>query len=321
MREQINASLLSSMKDSIPKDQNLAYVLMDILHMGKESIYRRLRGEVPFTFDEVVKISRKLRISLDNIVNENKGRAVFSLHLIPSINFMEDYYRALESKHAVFEIMSKDPNAVLRLAYNTLSYGVYMQYEAISKFRLYKWYYQFLEKQTFGLLSDFKVPQKILDAQRRFIKNYYTISNIQIILDKNAFDSFITDINYFYRLNLISEEELQELREELLKMIFDWEQLAKRGVTDSGNEVSIYISNINFEACYVNFESKELKMSQICVYSIDTLTSRDSVICNTHKEWIDSLKRCSTLISRSGEMERIEFFNRQRKLVADLLKR
>ncbi|MDR1876091.1 MAG: hypothetical protein LBQ84_00550 [Flavobacteriaceae bacterium] len=319
VRERINASLVSSMKNNIPEGENLADILTGILNVGKESVYRRLRGEVPFTFEEVVKISRKLRVSLDNIVNEEKEHAVFSLHLIPSIDFMEDYYKALESNHVIFNMMSKDPDSVLRLAYNTLPYGIYLRYETISKFRLYKWVYQFLKTQTTVSLADFEVPEKILTAQKKFVENYYTISNIQIILDKNAFSSFITDINYFYRLNLISEKEIEELKEELLQMIFNWEQLAKKGITNAGKEINIYISNINFEACYVHFKSKELELSQISLYSIDTLTSLDPVICNTHKKWIDSLKRYSTLITRSGEIERIEFFNNQRKLITELL--
>jgi hypothetical protein len=105
-------------------------------------------------------------------------------------------------------------------------------------------------------------------------------------------------------------------------MLFDWEQLAKRGKrrgTEVENEVLIYISNINFEACYSHFKSKELEFSQISLYSIDTLTSYDLLICKTHKEWIDSLKRYSTLITRSGEIERIEFFNKQKELITDLL--
>ena len=33
---------------------------MDTLYIGKEDVYRRLRGEVPFTLQEAALVSRKL---------------------------------------------------------------------------------------------------------------------------------------------------------------------------------------------------------------------------------------------------------------------
>ena len=50
------------MKEKIPDGVNLANTLMDILYIGKEAVYRRLRGEVPFTLNEASIISKKLDI-------------------------------------------------------------------------------------------------------------------------------------------------------------------------------------------------------------------------------------------------------------------
>ena len=43
----INTDLIDAMKIYLPKGNNLANALMDILYLGKEATYRRLRGEVP----------------------------------------------------------------------------------------------------------------------------------------------------------------------------------------------------------------------------------------------------------------------------------
>lgn len=47
--------LINEMKERIPPGHNLANYLTDTLYMGKEAVYRRLRGEVAFTFDGGVK--------------------------------------------------------------------------------------------------------------------------------------------------------------------------------------------------------------------------------------------------------------------------
>lgn len=48
-----NANLIEAMKEKLPLKGQLADMLMDTLYIGKEAVYRRLRGEVPFTLQGV----------------------------------------------------------------------------------------------------------------------------------------------------------------------------------------------------------------------------------------------------------------------------
>ncbi len=73
MTDKLNSGLIESMKEKIPEGANLANLLMDILYIGKEAVYRRLRGEVPFTFTEAAVISQKLGVSLDQLIGANFG--------------------------------------------------------------------------------------------------------------------------------------------------------------------------------------------------------------------------------------------------------
>ena len=85
--------LINQMKERIPPGHNLANYLTDTLYMGKEAVYRRLRGEVAFTFDEIAVISHNLGISIDQIIgNHLSNRVTFDLNLLHSPNLMESYY-------------------------------------------------------------------------------------------------------------------------------------------------------------------------------------------------------------------------------------
>ena len=68
MKNKIVNELITAMKARVPEKQNLAGYLADTLCMGKEAVYRRLRGEVSFTLEEVALISRRLGISIDQII-------------------------------------------------------------------------------------------------------------------------------------------------------------------------------------------------------------------------------------------------------------
>lgn len=91
-----NANLIEAMKDKLPVKGKLADMLMDTLYIGKEAVYRRLRGEVPFTFQEAALVSRKLGISLDTIIGSSfKTNAMFDMNIVDYDHPFESYYDIL----------------------------------------------------------------------------------------------------------------------------------------------------------------------------------------------------------------------------------
>ena len=67
------------------------------MYIGKEAIYRRLRGEVPFTLEEAALISRKLGVSLDNVIGVCfSSNAVFDLNVVDHEDPFETYYSLLK---------------------------------------------------------------------------------------------------------------------------------------------------------------------------------------------------------------------------------
>ena len=107
----------------------------------------------------------------------------------------------------------------------------------------------------------------------------------------------------------------EEIKKELFLLADELEELAINGKTADGNRVRIYVSNINFEATYSYVDTNNLQLSLIRIYSINSITTMDNEIFCTLKEWIQSLKKFSTLISESGEMQRIQFFKQQREII------
>lgn len=317
MKNQLNDELVSAIRNNVSDDINIANLLINTLSMSKEAVYRRLRGDVPFTFEEVAQISSQLAISLDNIVNIKNAKQT-SPHLNPNLctinNPLDHYCENLENCIRIFQKMNKSKDSKARLAINSLPYVFYLPYPHIAKFRLYRWIYQMQAMPTIGTYEEMIVPKNVLDVEKRFITEHKQISDTTIILDHNVFKSFIGDVNYFYKLNLLSDIDLKLIKNELIQMISELETIATTGIEKTGNRINIYISNIDLESSYIHFEYEDYKESFLKVFSIKMINFQNSTICNTQKEWIDSLKRYSTLISESGEIQRIKFFNEQRNL-------
>ena len=308
--------LISEMKERIPRGHNLANYLTDTLCMGKEAVYRRLRGEVAFTFDEIAVISHNLGISIDQIIgNHLSNRVTFDMNLLHSSNFLESYYESVERYLRIFHLVNEDQNSELYSATSTIPFTLYSSYEYLSKFRISRWIYQNGKMKTPNSLSDMHVPEKIINAHKKLSESIRKAGKTYFIWDSNIFHSFVKEIKYFAGLNLISTSDVMCLKNELQQLLTDLENLSIKGEFSEGHELYIYLSNIDFEATYSYIGRKDFQISLFRVYSINSMDSQSPQICQIQKNWIQSLKRHSTLISGSGEAQRIAFLEKQRSII------
>lgn len=223
---------------------------------------------------------------------------------------MEGHVEALSSvKEATHSELGTSSNIIPM----TISLG----HQTLSKFRLFKWMYQndTLETDTFDELV---FPTEIFDIQQQYVDISDNFQLTQHIFDAMIFQNMINEIRYFNDIQLITEENKNQLKEELFNLSGRLEELAKKGQNEQGNQVKIYISNINFEATYSYAEIDKHLLSLIRVYAINAITTQDPQISESLKNWIQSLKKFSTLISESGEMQRIHFFKKQCELIEAL---
>ena len=312
----LNTNLIEVMKDKIPDGVNLANALMDILYIGKEAVYRRLRGEVPFTFNEASIISKKLGVSLDQIVGiSNTNNVIFDLNLLDHSDPIKTYYTILDHYVELFETLYDNPTSELSTASNMIPQTFYLKYENLSKFRLFKWMYQNGKVNFVKSFSALNISDELKQAQKDFVQATQYIQTTNYIWDSMMFYYLVNDIKYFASIHLLTDEEVTRMQEDLLQLLDDLEAIASKGKFDTGKDIHIYISNINFEATYSYVETSSLQLSMIRIFSINSITSRDKDMCKNMKEWIQSLKKFSTMISESGEMQRIQFFKKQREIV------
>ena len=319
MKNSIVNELINEMKERIAPKETLANFLTNTLCMGKEAVYRRLRGEVAFTFDEVAVISHKLGISIDQIIgNHLSNRATFDLNLQHSPDPIESYYEILERYLRIFNYIRNDDSTTIYTAAKIIPFTLYSAYESLSKFRLCRWVYQNGKIKTPHSLAEMQVPEKVISAHKKLSETVKHCKKTCFIWDSNIFYSFIKEIKYFAGLNLISEEDVKQLKNELLLLLHELEQLSIKGEFNNGNKVAIYLSNINFEATYTYIEKSDFQISLFRVYSINSMDSQNQQICTLQKNWIQSLRRHSTLISESGEVQRINFMERQKEIIEQL---
>ena len=132
-------------------------------------------------------------------------------------------------------------------------------------------------------------------------------------------DNLITDLRYFSGIHLLAADDLQQIKEDLFSFLDYFEEIAVNGCFDeTGTQVDIYISDINLDANYCYMQINDMFLSTIRTFSINAIMARDKSSFDKIKNWVQSLIKTSTLISRSGAAYRADFFEKQRKMISEL---
>lgn len=105
-------ALLSAVKSRIPSEVNPVFIIMDVLSIGKEAAYRRLRGEVSFSLKEAALLANELDFSLSEVANTSPDKRFnYSIHLVDFETPSPKDYKILE---AYVDDVRQEPQAKLR---------------------------------------------------------------------------------------------------------------------------------------------------------------------------------------------------------------
>ena len=310
---------ITSIQQKITNRARLANTITDILAIDKDAVYRRLRGEVTFSFVEMAAIAKHLGVSLDSIVGiesvqSRPTRAVMTKHVNPtSIDYgmFSDYINVLKR-------IKDEPNTLLMESGTALSYHLFYDYEYITRLYLLGW----SQASSFGGGVQFKemvIPEQMRTLQKECCLYARHIKSTQYVWDRMIFLRLIENIKFSARIRLLKEEDIALLKNELTALINHLEKLAETGRhEDTGNEVFLYLSDPYFETSYCCIKSENLRISLFKTFLLNSNASYDEEVFNEVNTWIRALQKMSTLISVSGEKTRTEFFNAQRKLINSL---
>lgn len=316
----INDELIKALKIHTPEKENTVDLLMNITPLGREAAYRRLRGEIPFTLSEAAVICKEFNLSLDLLIGSSqKDTHAFHLNAIFGEKPMDEYALMLTGVYNQVKYMiENEPHTFSYRAYRGLPQEFMYKYDSLSKIYIYILIYQlYLQSSPKGLF-EIQIPDKIFSLHKSTASVMEKIDSI-LIMDKRIFVEYIEIVKYFYGLGIVSDEEIAEIKKDLHLMLNDLEKCAITGKTPSQKKLDVYISNISFDCTYTYLEGSDFQACSVGIYCINHLTCTKPSITQNHKLWIKSLIRFSTLISVSGELQRNDFFNKQRNFINTLL--
>lgn len=316
----LNKKFLATLKAKYSKQAELISVVGDILKIERESAYRRIKGSVLFTIREMGIIVRHLNISLDNLLVDDNTNVVYLRMLRPRleeslvqrVEKIEGYLKTLQD---ISDISDTEVGAV----YTHLPMEFYLPYDNLFRFIYFRWGIYYSGSERYGKFSNWKIPENISKHLSGMSEAYEKLKSVFYIWDRNIIGDLINDIKFFLSAGILEQEEVDIIKREIHLMLNDLERLVAEG--DSGHnfeKIEFYISNINIGITYVYAWSKAYKFSYMVNLTVLSTINEDERACENVRKWVKSLKKISTLISGTGERERLLFFKEQHQIVDSL---
>lgn len=312
---------LQVLKEIIPDKSLLANNIADILTLEKASVYRRLRGEIPFTLNETGKIAKEFNISFDKIFLYDKPNTprvgTMALPLYDQA-IQPDYIDVMNFLKKIGTICGT-VNSEYGMTCNCVPPVFYLNYEHILRFYIFKWGYRY---GIPGYYNSFdKVPQgeKIMEMPREIALKIRCLNSVICLWDSMIIPAIVNDIKYFKSIRLINDESVCLLKQDLLNLLHEVEDTASLGrFKETGSKFELYLSGVNIEATYMYGGSPADWFSIVIIFFVQGAMSFEESTFLKFREWIHYLKRFSTMLSGVCEKERILFFERQREIVESL---
>jgi len=307
---------MSALQNKIPHRASLANTITDILVIDKDAVYRRLRGEVSFSFAEMAVIAKKVGISLDTIVGiETMLSKPSQINITRHVNPTEIDYEMFEDFISILKSIKDEPNTRLMESTNIIPNYFFYDYENLTRFVLFNWN----QASNYGHSLPFHkiiIPERLRVLQKACSEYARHIKFSTFVFDYMIFQRLTGNIKYFVKARIIPEDEASLIKKDLIIFLENLEKIAVNGkYEDTGNEVSLFISDITIATNYNLIESKNLRISLLRSYLLNASVALDDEVFNETQSWIRAVQRMSTLISVSGEKLRAAFFDTQRKII------
>ena len=315
LRNIITSKILSNIQ---PNVKPIDY-LMETLMISRESVYRRIRGDISFTLEEIVSLSTKLGFSIDElIIKDMPSRVFFNLNTDSTHNPSEFF--VISCQQHIRNILDINSSREIEsiMVINQIPHEFILFYNHLHKFLYYRWMHQFQESSLKYSYSDVTMPEELLNLQHNAKYCLKKIRNNTLILDSRIFINLIREVHYYHKRKLIDEADYLDLKNDLLGLIEKIEIIAQTGFYNSETKYNIYLSSLNVDSGSRFIKYDEQMKSIFFVSSMEPVVVTNTNLCKMHKKWLDSMRKYSTLITQSNEILQVKYFDKQRSNIEEL---
>lgn len=324
---ELQQQFFNYLKNRLPPHVSLADELAELLKIGYDSVYRRIRGDKHLSLAELKVICAHYKLSLDHALQIQSDAIIFnSRALVQETKVMEEYLKDVFTQMKFF-LSFKDR----KMYYICKDFALFQFFynPEITAFKCFYWMRDTMGDERLKNLKfsskKFPFPEILLLGQE-VAKAYNKIDSIEIF-NLESISSTIGQIEFYKDAEIFaSGEDMIQTCNGLEEMINHLQAMAERGVKFYPGESEL-VANGTFEL----YANEVLLGNNTILVMLDGkpttfiphaaltyMITRDPRFGDFTLGYFDKLINRSALISKVGEKDRRRFFNRMRKRIAYL---
>jgi len=306
----------------LPASQSLAHVVSDLLGIGDDAAYRRIRGSKLLDFEETIKLCHHFNIAIDTLSGtaDSQIQCVFS-----PLDYKnpKSFLLYAQNLNAFLERFRIGVGSEIVLTAADIPAFNYLFYKELTFFQLFSW-----NKSVCSFPSNYEEFIKELNSDEllkcfdKIVTNYRLIPSSEI-WTTSTINSFLKLLHYHIEMRHFNDRKIPLLLcEQFLDLINTLKNWAETGIKGpEGTAFKLYISEIDIGNTFILLKNVETISCFIRLFAFNGLNFTDKYFCRVVEDWLrNSIKR-STLISGSSEKERYIFFDDQQQKIENLIKK
>ena len=312
------------LKGKLPGHISFVEEMAERLNISNDSAYRRIRGEKPISFDELQKLCTHYKVSLDSFLHLQSDSFIFNGKLKSnSENCFEEW---IENILAQLQLFNSFKEKHMYFLLKDIPPFVHFLIPELVRFKIFFWmksilHYESLKGVKFDLED--KRYEKFEATAKKIIDMYIKIPMTEI-WNPESIDSTLRQINFYKETGSFKNSaDIKLLYSKVEELINHLEKQAEHGLkfrvgeepTSTASEYRMYVNELILGD---NTTMAELDGSRITFLNYGVLFivyTHDERFNNAMKENLDNLIKKSIMISKSGEKERVRFFNQLREKI------
>ncbi|MEM6317729.1 MAG: hypothetical protein AAF960_08665 [Bacteroidota bacterium] len=313
----LQQAVFEKILDRFTKKSQAVEVIAQLLEVGNNAVYRRIRGESILTPDELTILTKKFNLSLDKLIHPSTDNLVFSYSAMNQK--VKDFASYLHGLRENMQPLRKFPNSYIKYAAAEIPLFHYCFFPELIAFKLYTWgkvtwCFDFLDNQPFRF--DLIAPMAY-EAATQLLESYLAIESTEL-WSLNVLDNTLNQIEFHTESGSIADHaDAILLCEKMRMLVHHLKAMAMAGV-----KFPLGAKTLEGRSAFHLFHNEMVYTNNTVVVSSDAgkaifstlgnpnfLKGMDGQVVEFVEGWFDNIKVKSQPLSRVAEKHRNKYFN------------
>ena len=316
MTNELQNRLLERIVSNFPKKSEAVDALSSMLSIGKDAVYRRLRGDTLLTPDEISLLARTYNISIDALILDNTDSIFFNFNAFTQkITSIEQYLKGIQTNLAQIRQL---PEVEILYASSEIPFFYYSFFPELMGFKLFVfgrtiWDLDYLRQLKFHFQL---LPYHAVEMAQDIMENFISIDTTEL-WSFNVFDNTLNQIEYHSRSGQFENPEdaivlldrLKDLAKHMCHMAEEGRKFKINGDPKMGSKFRLYHNEMIYTNNNIFVKSPHYKAVFTTYASPNFLRSTDPRMFEFMEDWFQKVQRKSNAISEQAEKDRNWFYN------------